>query len=87
MKRTLSALLACGLAMTATGCRICQSPYDDHYCAYGGAWQRSDPVSGRVGSILSGGGTYVPPAVDADTTPTEVDLYHAEGLDPPQAGY
>ncbi len=34
------------------GCRICQSPEDATYAAFGGVWDRADPVSGRVGSAF-----------------------------------
>lgn len=41
------------------GCRACLDCDDDTYAAYGGAWQRTNPSGGRVGSVLSEAGARV----------------------------
>ena len=41
------------------GCAMCASPEDYTYAAYGGRWQRDDPVTGRVGSAFLPGGSMV----------------------------
>ena len=40
------------LLIFASGCAMCASPYDTHYAAYGGTWQRGHPSDGRVGSVF-----------------------------------
>lgn len=39
------------------GCRVCQTC--DEYPAYGGSWQRTNRVSGRVGSVFDPAGAKV----------------------------
>jgi hypothetical protein len=41
------------------GCAMCASTEDYTYAAYGGRWQRDDPVTGRVGSAFLPGGSMV----------------------------
>ncbi len=38
---------------------MCAPGYLDDYATVGGKWQRSDPTSGRVGSIFSGAGATI----------------------------
>ncbi len=38
------------------GCAICASPYDDHYSAFGGRWERDIDNHGRVGSAFTQAG-------------------------------
>lgn len=46
---TIASLLAlCG----TTGCSICQGPFDQHYGAYGGSLERTNPTEGRVNSAF-----------------------------------
>ena len=39
--------------LSATGCSLCCSPYNDDYLTYGSRTPRLDMKHGRVGSILS----------------------------------
>ncbi len=75
MKRTLR--FCCGLLLVASlsGCAICQGPYDDTYSAYGGRWQRLDPVNNRVGSAFVDAGTRVTDDAQDGDTVTERDIY------------
>ncbi len=41
------------VAVTSSGCSLCQPGYLCDYAGVGGKWQRSDPENGRVGSVLS----------------------------------
>ncbi|QDT04183.1 hypothetical protein K227x_25720 [Rubripirellula lacrimiformis] len=43
-------------ALPLGGCRICADCEDLAYPAYGGAWQRTNRDSGRVGSVFDPGG-------------------------------
>ncbi len=67
---TLSAALAT-VAMTSSGCSLCQPGYLCDYAGVGGKWQRTDLENGRVGSVLSDpnsvvGQGFQPAAVIAD---------------------
>jgi hypothetical protein len=42
------------IVLSLSGCTICQSPFDDHYAAYGGVVERTDRAQGRVNSAFSG---------------------------------
>lgn len=78
VKRLVAALLSCCLAISATGCAMCYTPYDDAYSAYGGVRERQDLFHGRVGSVLSDPAMqYAEPGGMSDQ-PTERDLYHYE---------
>ena len=39
--------------LSATGCSLCCSPYNDDYVTFGSRTPRLDMKNGRVGSILS----------------------------------
>ena len=57
-----------------SGCQICcEAP--DEYPAYGGAWERTDRLSGRVGSLLKPAGMKASVISDRDEprTPEEID--------------
>lgn len=56
MIRHVPAYLGIGLLLLVSGCAICASPYDSHYPAYGGSWERDDPSEGRVGSAFQPAG-------------------------------
>ncbi len=74
-KRLGGTLLCLGLAISATGCAMCHTEFDDAYSAYGGIRDRQDRFHGRVGSILSDPAMqYAEPGGMSDT-PTEEDLY------------
>jgi hypothetical protein len=52
-------LLLGGLIATSYisgGCAMCCSPYDDYYPFQGGAWIRTNPTTGRVGSAFAEAG-------------------------------
>ena len=41
------------IAIALSGCAISQEGFLQDYATVGGKWQRSDPTSGRVGSVFS----------------------------------
>lgn len=45
--------------LAASGCSLCPPGYLEDYATVGGKWTRTDPSTGRVGSILSDPGTSV----------------------------
>lgn len=45
--------------VSMSGCALCPPGYLEDYATVGGKWQRSDPTTGRVGSILSDPGSTV----------------------------
>ena len=49
----LAIIACCG------GCSLCPPGYLDDYGAVGGKWERTNPTTGRVGSILSGDSSVV----------------------------
>jgi len=57
-RRWTAVLFATLTAALFSGCTMCCPP-DDSYGYYGDLYSRSDPVHGRAGSILSGGGEVV----------------------------
>jgi hypothetical protein len=67
MTRSISACLGTGLLLFVSGCAICASPYDSHYPAYGGSWERADPAEGRVASILHPAGAMHQAPVDPES--------------------
>ncbi len=52
----LASFLLCGL-LSFGGCRLCADCDEDAYPSYGGAWQRTNRDSGRVGSLFDPGGS------------------------------
>ena len=67
------AVVMIGLAPLG-GCRICADCEDLAYPAYGGAWQRTQRDSGRVGSIFDPAGGKSPTLADRDQPPTPEEL-------------
>lgn len=69
------------------GCRICLDTHDLDYPTYGGAWQRTQRDTGRVGSVFDPGGAKVAALVERED-PLKPDVMErmkqsAEGtLDP-----
>ena len=53
MLATCGRLLGLGLLALSSGCAMCSSCDDYSYSAYGGAWERLDRTSGRVGSAFT----------------------------------
>ncbi len=78
MKRLLPTLLSLGLIVSASGCAMCYTPYDDTYSAYGGIRERQDRVHGRVGSILSDPAMQFTEPGGMGESATEADLYYGE---------
>jgi hypothetical protein len=74
MTKYKTAYLIMGLLLSTSGCAICSSPYDHHFSAHGGYWERHDPSDGRVGSILHPAGPIVRRTLDG----------YPEGWDPEQ---
>ncbi len=66
MKRLMS-LLAISLISTNVGCALCSSCDDYSYGAFGGLWERTDMVNGRVGSAFSPAG-YSTQQLEAEQT-------------------
>lgn len=52
-------MLSLATCLTATGCRLCCDSEDAAYAAYGGAWQRTQRNTGRVGSLSEPAGVRV----------------------------
>lgn len=48
--------MLCSLIVVG-GCRLCADCDEEAYPSYGGAWQRTNRDSGRVGSVFDPGGT------------------------------
>ncbi len=59
-------------ALSLGGCRICADCEDLAYPAYGGAWQRTQRESGRVGSTFDPGGAKLANLVNRDV-PSQPD--------------
>lgn len=49
----MSCLFVLACVISSSGCSMCCGPFDYHYPAFPGIVHRSDPIYGRVGSILS----------------------------------
>ncbi len=67
-------ILVIGLAtscLALSGCAICASPYDDHYSAFGGRWERDVENHGRVGSLYTQAGYRLD---DSDVEPDDGPL-------------
>lgn len=54
--RVAIACVALVVSLSTTGCSLPASGYLHDYAGVGGKWQRTDPVQGRVGSLLSDAG-------------------------------
>lgn len=67
-------MVGIGLA-SLSGCRICCEPDDGAYSAYGGAWQRTNRSSGRVGSLINNAGAKALALSDRDApvSPDELE--------------
>ncbi|HZN36961.1 MAG TPA: hypothetical protein VFB80_24190 [Pirellulaceae bacterium] len=65
-------LLAASLTLPvlSSGCALCCAPFDCHYPYVGGAWVRTDPVNGRVGSAFYNAGAPAGAVPVAATEPT-----------------
>ena len=63
-----------------SGCALCPPGYLDDYAAVGGKWQRTDPASGRVGSVFSDPGTSVSTGISTGTTYYDGDTYYEQEI-------
>jgi hypothetical protein len=61
-------LLFC--SFLASGCTLCCAPFDCDYPYCGGKWVRTNPSSGRVGSLFDEAGAPVESAPTAAGQPT-----------------
>lgn len=59
MRNLISAIVLALFGISCSGCSICCPGYLDDYATVGGKWERTNPTSGRVGSILSDHGASV----------------------------
>lgn len=64
MFRFATACFGLGLLLSVGGCAISATPYDRHFTAYGGSWQRHDPADGRVASVIHPAGPFTVRVVD-----------------------
>ena len=78
-----------------TGCAMCDNSQDCTYPAFGGKWQRDNPVSGRVGSLFDPAGVEVtdqvtlseaePTLAEPETAETTEEAAPTEGGAPSEA--
>ena len=72
MCRLLCRWLLVAVCLPLAGCSICGSPEDYTYPVFGGRWQRTDRVHGRVGSAFAPAGERVSDVIiDAQPTPAQ----------------
>ena len=60
MSRLLALMTLSGSLALSSGCAMCCAPLDYNYQSVAGRWMRTNPTSGRVGSIAGGGAPMVP---------------------------
>ena len=78
MRRLL--LIAClSLPVISSGCTLCCAPFDCDYPYIGGAWVRTNPSSGRVGSAFdeAGAPAQVVTAAAGQPTPAQAETLPA----------
>src|SRR4029079_15246030 len=56
MMRLTGFLVLVIVAGLSSGCATCCAPFDYHYLAQTGRWVRTNPTSGRVGSMFDNAG-------------------------------
>jgi hypothetical protein len=56
MSRLLALLLLSGCLVLSGGCAMCCAPFDYDYQSVAGRWVRTNPSSGRVGSVYDNAG-------------------------------
>lgn len=74
-----TALLLIVVLATSTGCRLCCDPETEAFPAYGGAWERTNRTSGRVGSTFDPGGARIGSFTPRETA-NQVDLLDTDRL-------
>ena len=67
------------LILPLMGCVMCSQSLDADYTARGGAWERHNPTSGRVGSAFSDAG--------APASHVSAEENGASSVSPPDASY
>ena len=65
MRRLLATFGIGTSLLLSSGCALCCAPYDCDYLYQGGRWVRTNPSSGRVGSVFDPAGEPVEPAPTA----------------------
>ena len=89
MTKYVTVYLGMGLLLFVSGCAICANPYDSHFAAQGGSWERDDPSDGRVASIFHPAGPMVKGRLDQEsleTTPSDLPPRTDEILLPEDSG-
>ena len=89
MTKYVTVYLGMGLLLFVSGCAICANPYDSHFAAQGGSWERDDPSDGRVASVFHPAGPMVKGRLDQDsleTTPSDLPPRTDEILLPEDSG-
>jgi hypothetical protein len=89
MTKHMTAYLGMGLLLFVSGCAICANPYDSHFAAHGGSWERDDPSNGRVASVFDPAGPMVQRQLDEGspgTTPSGLPPRTDEILLPEDSG-
>ena len=59
MGRNIKMFICLVTLLPLMGCAFCASPFDNHYGAEGGVWDRQNPTEGRVGSAFSNAGAAI----------------------------
>lgn len=72
-RRLAAAMLVSITLASGTGCRLCCDLEDAAYSAYGGAWERTNRESGRVGSLFDPAGAKVADLAPRDSTGDKTD--------------
>jgi hypothetical protein len=89
MTKYVTVYLGMGLLLFVSGCAICANPYDSHFAAQGGSWERDDPSDGRVASIFHPAGPMMKGRLDQEsleTTPSDLPPRTDEILLPEDSG-
>lgn len=89
MTKYVTVYLGMGLLLFVSGCAICANPYDSHFAAQGGSWERDDPSDGRVASVFHPAGPMVKGRLDQEsleTTPSDLPPRTDEILLPEDSG-
>lgn len=79
----LTLLLIVVFGTASTGCRLCCETDDHTFSAYGGAWERTNRDSGRVGSLFDPAGAKASSLVDRDAPSSPDELERERRKDDP----
>jgi len=71
MSRLLVLSVLSGCLVLSSGCAMCCAPLDFNYQSVAGRWMRTNPTSGRVGSVFdeAGGPIEGPAPTSTQSTP------------------